>query len=65
MFDANQKQILSRKLARHRKIKEEKSYNKQVEKIQDEQFESYKAKAISQIGGGGQPQVLKNPKYQK
>jgi len=33
VFDANQKQIISRKLARHRKIKEEKSYHKQIEKI--------------------------------
>ena len=30
-YDANHKQILSRKLARHRKVKEEKQYNKQIE----------------------------------
>ena len=66
VYDDNYKQINARQMTRQKRIKGEESYNNQVTKIQDAQFEDYKKKALSNVGqfsGGSGYAVIKNAEY--
>ena len=62
VYQDNQKHLQARHRNRQKKMKGEETYNNSVKQLQDKQFEQYKQKALSHVGGGGYV-VIKNSEY--